>query len=305
MIIVSNHKKFFFLHIPKSAGRSVAQALARYDDLSSDDVFSNLRLKHETARILRGVDENRFEKYLTFCFVRNPWDRLVSWYFYEKKNQHGFRSVFLRFEDFVHYLDQAWEFIKLQKDYGIYRIMNDPYVIPLPQTDFVLDSKNRLMVDYIGRFENINEDFRQLMDILNLKTELPYVNKTAHANYQEYYTERTRDIVGKCFQKEIDFWSYQYDGENTPVLHRSERFRQLEDARSKLRNGQCEEAEKICQPMLTSSLGYLADKMLAQIYFEQEKYTECVECSLRVVEKDPEDMDGWLLLLKSSSLLDN
>jgi len=304
-VIVSNHKKFIFIHIPKSAGSSVSQALNRYSDLSSNDVFSNIRLKHETAGIIREADKNRFENYITFCFVRNPWDRVVSWYFYENANQHGFRSVFPTFEDFVSYLDRAWELIKLQSDYRMYRVMNDPYVIPLPQTDFVLDTEGHLMVDYVGRLENINEDFHQLTDILNLKVELPYLNKVAHKNYWDYYSKKTRDIIQKCFQGEIDYWRYQYNGGNTALLHASERFLQLEEGRRKLMNEQYEEAEKICQQLLKSPLSHLAHKMLAQIYYKKERHTECLEYSIKVVEDDPEDLDGWMLISKSAHLLDN
>ncbi len=304
-MIVSNYKSFIFLHIPKSAGSSIVKTIGRYGDTSNTDVFAARTLKHEVARVIREVDPGRFDQYLTFCFVRNPWDRLVSWYFYENKLQYGFSHVFPKFDDFVAYLDKAWEYISLQWEYKMYRVMNDPFVIPLPQTDYVWDGEGRLMVDYVGRFENVREDFYQLMKVLDLQANLTHQNRTVHKTYQEYYTKNTRDVVEKLFRKEISFWDYQFDNDHVPVLHCSERYLQLEQGLQKIDQKKYDEAETHYQKMQAGPFRNLANKRLAQIYYSMGRYGDCLDYGLKMVEACPEDIDGWTLVMKSAGELDN
>jgi len=193
----------------------------------------------------------------------------------------------------------------LQWNYKIYRVMNDPYVIPLPQIDFVLDSSDQLLVDYVGRFESIQGDFSRLMKILDLNVNLSHQNKTAHNKYQEYYSKKTQGIVERIFQKEIAFWEYRFDNEQKPITHCSNRYLQLEECQLKVEQGKYEEAENLFHEMQKSSLSNLAMKKLAQLYYSWGRYSESLDFGLKIVDCCNEDVDSWSLIMKSAHKLDN
>jgi len=102
---------------------------------------------HCSYREFLQASPTRFERFFKFCFVRNPYDRLVSAYEYFKQGGNQDTDLVIQkvtlnkyntFEKFV------CEF--LDKD-TIYRIN-----LLRPQYWFIYDEHNNLMVDYIARF---------------------------------------------------------------------------------------------------------------------------------------------------------
>ena len=71
-MIISHPNKFIFLHLPKNAGTSIEGSLTGANDWKTAD-------KHLTAtESIEKFGQDVWREYFTFCFVRNPWDRLVS-----------------------------------------------------------------------------------------------------------------------------------------------------------------------------------------------------------------------------------
>ena len=66
-------------------------------------------------------------------------------------------------------------------------------------------------MDYIGRMENLNEDFKHICQHLDLDVEdLPHLNKSVSKKYQEFYTPETRDLVYNAYKPDIDFFGYEF-----------------------------------------------------------------------------------------------
>lgn len=185
--------KCVFIHIPKTAGSSLTRVL-----------FPNLGT-HATAMNYVEINENLFKERFTFAFVRNPFDRLVSSYFYLKKGGMGpgdkafwdnELSVFDGFDSFV----KGW--------------VNEENVLKgihfVPQYYFVTDPNDEIIVDYIGRFENIGKDLRELERKMNITINLPKHNSSAHREYQQYYNEETIEIVKNVYQKDLSFFNYDF-----------------------------------------------------------------------------------------------
>jgi hypothetical protein len=144
------------------------------------------------------VPPTRRNGYLSFSWVRNPWDRLVSIYsrkdpdMLQQARQGGLRLEQLSFEDFVT------------------ATMNLRHVHLQPQYTFILDRDRRPVVDFIGRFENFQSDFRELCRRLGVDVELPHRNRSVRADYRSYYTDRSRELVAARYRTDIEAFNYSF-----------------------------------------------------------------------------------------------
>ena len=74
-----------------------------------------------------------------------------------------------------------------------------------------ISENGRIIVDFVGRFENLQEDWREICNCIGIAhIELPHVNRSERKDYREYYTEETRQIVAERFQKIIDKFGYEF-----------------------------------------------------------------------------------------------
>lgn len=188
-----------FIHIPKCAGVSIAQSL-----------FSNHGAGHYTCHQFREVfGDSTYADYLTFAFVRNPWDRLASAYHFLR--QGGFNDI-----------DRRWA----SKHIGHYTDFGDfvrNWVTPAhvqswvhfkPQCDFICDLEGELDIDFIGRFENLEQDFQILCDKLGIERTLRTLNQSRqkHPDFRTLYDDRTRHIVSRVYARDIELLNYSFGG---------------------------------------------------------------------------------------------
>lgn len=175
-------------HLDKLAGDTfVSQKLKL-----KDDVFIHL-LPHENIYEKVKNETNKF----CFSFVRNPWDRTVSTFFYRKldkkiKDPDTFKEFVRSFcEDPTPYYSSG----------SLIR----------PQCYWLLDDKNKVYADFIGKYESIIEDFDKLCDVLKIeKGKLPLRNTSHHNDYTEYYDEETKKLVGEFYKQDIEIFGYEY-----------------------------------------------------------------------------------------------
>jgi len=210
-MIISHRKKFIFIHIYKVAGLSIRAALQRYDDRSASDFpfYENIKfalgkrfkslstwaIDHIKAKeIKRHLDPLIYDSYFKFTFVRNPWDWQVSLYhFMLQSPNHPQHRLISRMKSFDEYID--------------WRINRDMEL----QFEFVYDTEGNKIVDFVGRFESLQNDFDEACRRLNIETAtLPVINKSRHLPYREYYNERTRQMVAEAFKKDIETFHYEF-----------------------------------------------------------------------------------------------
>jgi hypothetical protein len=184
-----------FIHIPKTGGISVNDAL-----------WGNPGGVHKTiGDYARIFSEETLEAYFKFTFVRNPWDRLVSAYtFLKAGGQHdrdaGWAAAHLSgLDDFESFVRQ-W-----LTEENIYRGIHF-----IPQTAF-LKLHGELKVDFIGKLENMAEDFEFVKQKLGIpEARLAHKNRSARQNYHQYYTQETREIVASVYSEDIELLDYSF-----------------------------------------------------------------------------------------------
>lgn len=191
-MVINDHYKFVFIHVPKTGGTSVQAALR---SLSGNNGSDLARTKHETPpELLARVSAERsteLHKYRFFCIVRNPWDRFVSLFRYLHKL--GKFPVPESFVEFAGMVDDGEEWVS--KLHSI-----------RPQLDFVGAPRQT-----VARYETLREDFATIASSLGFSADLPHLNSSGGpAYYRGYYDERCAQIVERKYKSDIDTFGYRF-----------------------------------------------------------------------------------------------
>ena len=198
-------KKFVFISIPKNASQSVHNFFGVKWKGSSKPTDTGIMDNHARAVVIRdryGLEQ--FESRFKFAFVRNPWDRCVSWYEFHRKmglapyNRHSFESWIKAG------MPHHWK-IQSKTDYRT-------GISPLSQYIFIVDENNDLIVDFVGRVENIDSDMTRVLTILGdtrkFSTQSNKSNRSR--DYRKYYNTITQDIVADILHKDIEMFGYTF-----------------------------------------------------------------------------------------------
>ena len=177
-----------FIHINKTGGTSVGDAL-------------KIPFEHLTAREKRlELGAARYDARFRFAFVRNPWDKVVSHYAYRvKTNQTALRDRGLDFREWVlrAYGDRDPEFHDQPKMFQ-------------PQVDWINDADGNSLVDFVGRFERLNDDFTEVCRQIGVDAELPHLKSSSHRDFRSYYDDETSALIGDRFQEDIITFGYDF-----------------------------------------------------------------------------------------------
>ena len=80
------------------------------------------------------------------------------------------------------------------------------------QRDFIYSQDNELLVDFVGRFENLEADFAKICDHIGISTTLPKLNVAKNRKpYQEYYNKKTKELVKQTFKEDIELLGYEFE----------------------------------------------------------------------------------------------
>ena len=170
--------KAIFIHIPKNAGSSI-------EKLFENSSFRVQPSKHADIHVIKRKFKNSYNNYRKFTIVRNPYDKMVSWYFYLKRNL-GEEHEIVDFNEWIKDPMQFWH-------------ADDPESFLNPQYTWVDDTVEIL------RFENLNEDINMFF---GKDLQLPVTNKSNHEHYTNYYNKCSADIIYNRYKE--DFKKYNY-----------------------------------------------------------------------------------------------
>ena len=233
----NNRKHFIFVHIPKNGGCSVAKIILPYvwspqlsyfydsiHDLFPKSVRSSIKsllsvkgnpktfLAREYLRKIVGIKNHmpsKEIKYLLgkefyntsfkFAVARNPYKREVSRFkFVRNTKKHRCYKLFNSFKDFNDYVDFR---------YDKYKQGNN-----VTQKSFLTDLKDNLIFDKYIKLENINEDFKDIIQKLGLpkNSQIPHINKTkSKTNWYDYYSKESAKKIREVCSEDFEFFNYE------------------------------------------------------------------------------------------------
>lgn len=188
--------KCIYVHIPKNAGLSLSYTL-----------FGNTGGSHRKIKdYKRFFSKKTFKAYYKFTIVRNPWDRVVSTYFFLKAGGLTNKDK-LWSEEHLGKYDDFNVFVKdWLTEENISKSLHFQH-----QHVFLENEKGEIDIDFIGRFEYLPEDFKKITKALKIKRELKKTNKSNRVkDYKKYYNEESIEVVRELYQKDIFLFNYNY-----------------------------------------------------------------------------------------------
>lgn len=200
---ISTQHECVFVHIPRTGGTTVEKLLGIHRDWPEPDleVFHGrfdrgndyYQLQHLSYREMKSVkDIAHTQDYFKFTIVRNPWDRLVSEYFWQNlQDKISFQAFVNRTINIVN------NRTRITGAYCHFR----------PQVEFLGDELNLII-----RFENFRSEMRGLMLKFGIRPQsIPKHVATNHKNYSKYYDAETVNMVANAYRMDIDHFSYKFE----------------------------------------------------------------------------------------------
>jgi hypothetical protein len=191
--MIIENKKIIFCHIDKTGGSSISKSLSPELVVSNPDEPVQHDLKHFTMNQLINLLDNPLN-YFKFCFVRNPYDRALSKYFHHRKvsggNPFEQKANKLCFKEWV-------------KNNGLQAFR--------PQFHYIYNNEI-LLCDFVGKFENLQEDYKVIQDKFNLP-ELCHINenykKPKNLKIIDYYDKHAIEFVNQNYFMDFKYFGYQ------------------------------------------------------------------------------------------------
>lgn len=225
MCSINHEKKAIFIHIPKTAGIYVRNTLSDYYGFNlylferPDHVEyckTNIKYNHnrqlyfgnkihgiiqyyktsDYLNELMGMDEKKWNEYYKFCFVRNPYKRIISAWNYIQET-HKLNIDFHKYFEF--------EDIVSEDEY---------FHVFMPQYFHILDENNNIFINYFGKFENLEEELEKILLHIGFQKNQIIHNKNDKKNGREYdlkISDLGNNIIDKInlmFEKDFEYFNY-------------------------------------------------------------------------------------------------
>tara|TARA_A200000159_G_C7326481_1_gene341214 strand:+ start:721 stop:1323 length:603 start_codon:yes stop_codon:yes gene_type:complete len=198
--MISHHRKFIFVHIPKCGGTSIESVFGAWQNKHSQNYF---HLGDNRQHFLLNEILDKYpgcSNYFKFAFIRNPFARILSEYNYILSNCKKLKD--LSFKEFI-----------LNLEYYFKNFAYEYHDVSL--CDYLVNKEGEIIVDFVGRLENFQDDFNKVCDNINMPNlTLPHAMKSSNSsnekNYIKQYDDETRKIVAEKYAKDIEYFGYKF-----------------------------------------------------------------------------------------------
>lgn len=190
--MINDKFKFIRIHIKKTGGRSFWHIINQGDSAH----FSWLDYHKDIGP--------KMQDYFVWSIVRNPWERMVSLFFYETHETGAAHTP-----DFSRFIEDIYFYEKFKQ--GPKRLYD-----ARPQTELLKDHTGQLAVDFIGCLSHIQHDFEQLKKRLGFPAgwKYPHHGANKHDDYRKYYNPLTVHYVAELFPEEIALFCFDFEDKN-------------------------------------------------------------------------------------------
>lgn len=215
-MLLSQSRKFLFIHIYKNAGTSITEALEPIA-LSTRELWVNricYRLgrrsryvaspfkRHLRGHELRGlIPAKQWDALFKFAVVRNAWDWQTSLYEYmlasPSHRQHALAVSLGSFDNYIRW--RCTQEVRLQKE-------------------FVCDASGSLILDFVARYECLADDWEQICNRIGVSRPLGFANPTKPRDYRAYYSDETAALVAEAFREDIELFGFSFDSGMPQVM---------------------------------------------------------------------------------------
>lgn len=211
VMLISVEKNFIFIHVAKTGGKSMKEALRPYAVPKARSrwrrFLAHLPIPEGTDAAFgphvsawwmkRKLPKDFFDGAFKFAFVRNPYDLAVSRYAFIRGHAEHHRHERLQTMSFGDYLRQE---------------QRRAHRRPRDQTASLCDPQGRLIVDKVYRFEEMAEAYADIAARLRLDKvpEIPRKNASERGDYRSYYGEAERQIVEEIWRRDLDNFGYVF-----------------------------------------------------------------------------------------------
>ncbi len=193
-------KDIVFLHIPKTAGTSIRESLLFYPPNGKIMQYDQ---HHTSKQILYLIGQKKWDQSFKFCFVRNPFDRFLS------QHRYFLRKGKLKDQKENDFQFWARKRINIALKFDPLRRQDHHFY---PASDWMKNRKGDLLeMDFIGRFENLEEDYQKLIQILNWPADLKTMNIAPQKiDYRKAYDDELIEMTASFFKEDIERFNYTF-----------------------------------------------------------------------------------------------
>lgn len=207
-MLISEKHKFIFIAVGRAGSTSIYQALEHFAheyqfDGCDQPIYSNGGLKHIPAIFAREKVKD-WDSYFKFCFVRHPFTWVISQLFFNNFCKFGDSVTPRKILEVADYLAKhchrgiTWERYPTQ-------------------AGRIQDRDRKILVDYVGRFENFKTDFDIICQKVGIgQIHLPKTNSSKHKDPKQYFTKDIADLISCLWEK--DYKAFNYDPNNIGII---------------------------------------------------------------------------------------
>ena len=191
----NDKKKIIFLHIPKTGGTTI-ERLFNINLFHSSRSDERPSLQHLTCNMLcEKMGKSKYDSYYKFTFIRNPWARILSTYFWRQTLPK--KRPILPFNDFINVVSDTVENNSYyEQEFG------DHFI---PQIEYTTG------VDDIYKYENFSSEINTISSKLNIPiSRIPSKNLKHYDHYWDFYDVRNRNIINNLYHEEIERFGYKF-----------------------------------------------------------------------------------------------
>lgn len=207
-MLINEKHNYIYVHVYKVAGQSVKLALRKHDyrflpgirtplaklvELPQAYTFRSLEAHSTAAEIRDYLGQEKWDSMFSFSFVRNPWDWQVSLYHFIQSNKFNYQRRMVSEMSFDEYI--RW------------RVEEDRHL----QKEFVYDRHGNRLVDFVGKLENLRDDFAAVCERIGITADLGHENASKHDAWRSYYTDETRKLIAEAYAPDIEAFDYSFD----------------------------------------------------------------------------------------------